>query len=155
MAARTAAAAAGNAHPEYAKQDSQVADLRRSLQGLEEENEKLRHTMREMVDDYTRQLELRDETIKSLEKDGLHQMDGQQQEVIMLREKIADLNREIDVLSANQGAGQASTKHLKDEIDKLNRSLLEKDRYIDRQLQQQKNEWADIYGTQKSTNDML
>jgi len=98
---KTAAAAAGNAHPEYAKQDSQVADLRRSLQGLEEENEKLRHTMREMVDDYTRQLELRDETIKSLEKDGLHQMDGQQQEVIMLREKIADLNREIDVLSAN------------------------------------------------------
>ena len=50
----------------------------------------------------------------------------------MLREKIADLNREIDVLSA----GQASTKHLKDEIDKLNRSLLEKDRYIDKELQQ-------------------
>jgi hypothetical protein len=149
--ANGAAANAGGGPADYAKYDAQIADMRRNLQGLEEENEKLRNTMREMVDDYTRQLELRDETIRNLEKEGIQSIDGQRQEVVMLREKIGELNREIDMLQA----GQAQTQHLKDEIEKLNRSLLEKDRYIDRQLQQQKNEWADIYGTQKQTNDML
>jgi hypothetical protein len=38
-----------------------------SLVNVEEENDKLRNTMREMVDDYTRQLELRDDTIRRLE----------------------------------------------------------------------------------------
>lgn len=97
MAAGAAAHAGGGA-ADYAKYDSQIADMRRNLQGLEDENEKLRNTMREMVDDYTRQLELRDETIRGLEKEGLHSMDGQRQEVIMLREKINELNREIDIL---------------------------------------------------------
>ena len=106
--------------------------MRRNLQGLEDENEKLRNTMREMVDDYTRQLELRDETIRNLEKDGMHSMDGQRQEVAMLRDKINELNREIDILQADR----SQTQHLRDEIEKLNRALLEKDRYIDRQLQQ-------------------
>lgn len=125
--------------------------MRRNLSGLEEENDKLRQTMREMVDDYTRQLELRDETIRGLEKEGIQNMDGQRQEVGMLQAKINQLNREIDVLQGDR----SQVQHLRDEIDKLNRTLLEKDRYIDRQLQQQKNEWADIYGTQKQTNDML
>lgn len=44
-----------------------MTDLRRNLQSMEDENDKLRATMREMVDDYTRQLELRDETIKRME----------------------------------------------------------------------------------------
>lgn len=95
-----AAAHAGGGPGDYAKYDSQIADMRRNLQGLEEENEKLRGTMREMVDDYTRQLELRDETIRNLEKEGLHNLDGQRQEVIRLREQVADQNREIDVLRA-------------------------------------------------------
>ena len=34
---------------------------------MEDENDKLRGTMREMVDDYTKQLELRDDTIKRME----------------------------------------------------------------------------------------
>ena len=38
-----------------------------SLVNVEGENDKLRNTMREMVDDYTRQLELRDDTIRRLE----------------------------------------------------------------------------------------
>ena len=100
--ANGAAANAGGGPADYAKYDAQIADMRRNLQGLEEENEKLRNTMREMVDDYTRQLELRDETIRNLEKEGLHSMDGQRQEVTMLREKINDLNREIDILQAGQ-----------------------------------------------------
>jgi len=38
--------------------------LRHTILGLEEENDKLRSTMREMVDDYTKQLELRDENLR-------------------------------------------------------------------------------------------
>jgi len=34
---------------------------------MENDNDKLKETMREMVDDYTRQLELRDENIQRLE----------------------------------------------------------------------------------------
>lgn len=58
--------------------------------------------MREMVDDYTRQLELRDETIHGLEKEGMHNMDGSRQEVAMLQAKINQLNREIDVLQGER-----------------------------------------------------
>ena len=50
----------------------------------------------------------------------------------MLRDKITELNREIDMLQADR----SQTQHLKDEIEKLNRAIFEKDRYIDRQLQQ-------------------
>lgn len=52
---------------DYSKYDKQIADLKMSLVNVEEENDKLRNTMREMVDDYTRQLELRDDTIRRLE----------------------------------------------------------------------------------------
>jgi|TARA_B110000285_G_C15081982_1_gene594014 hypothetical protein len=41
--------------------------LRHTILGLEEENDKLRSTMREMVDDYTKQLELRDENLRRME----------------------------------------------------------------------------------------
>lgn len=116
---------------------------------MEEENDKLRHTMKEMVDDYTRQLELRDDTIRNLEREGMQA--SNKEEVYELRDKVVQLNREIDIL----GAGAATTKHLKDEIERLNRQLLEKERYIDRQLQTQKNEWAEIYGKQSSTADLM
>jgi len=49
------------------KFNSQIVDLRKTIFGLEEENDKLRNTMREMVDDYTKQLEFRDENIRQLE----------------------------------------------------------------------------------------
>ena len=41
--------------------------MRRNLMSLEEENEKLRATIREMVDDYTQQLVIRDRSIQELE----------------------------------------------------------------------------------------
>jgi len=69
---RFGAANAAGGPADYAKYDSQIAEMRRNVQGLEDENDKLRNTMREMVDDYTRQLELRDETIRNLEKEGMH-----------------------------------------------------------------------------------
>lgn len=55
-------------------------DLRKDLTNLEIENEKLRATMREMVDDYTRQLDVRDQTIRRLES----QDQIQQNEMSML-----------------------------------------------------------------------
>lgn len=50
--------------------------MRRNLMGLEEENEKLRTTIREMVDDYTQQLVIRDRTIQGLESDKNYQNDA-------------------------------------------------------------------------------
>jgi len=49
--------------------------MRRNLMVLEEENEKLRTTIREMVDDYTQQLVIRDRTIQGLESDKNYQND--------------------------------------------------------------------------------
>ena len=44
--------------------------------GLEEENEKLRTTIRELVDDYTQQLLIRDRTIQGIESDKNYRDDS-------------------------------------------------------------------------------
>ena len=44
---------------------------------------------------------------------------------------------------------------LKNEIDSPNRQLMEKERYIERSHADQKNEWAEIYGSQKETVSKL
>ena len=88
--------------------------------------------MREMVDDYTKQLELRDETIHRLEtvppKGAMKLENNLRQEIEeltfenrRLKEQARDLNRE-----------QKGTALLKDEIDRLKRTITDKDRYIDR-----------------------
>ena len=77
-----------NVHPDYSKYDSQITELRRNLHNLEGENDKLRLTMREMVDDYTRQLELRDDTIKRLENNSHIALDDYKQEALQLRDKL-------------------------------------------------------------------
>ena len=61
-------AAPANTDSDYGKYDTQIAEMRRNSAVLEDENDKLRGTMREMVDDYTKQLELRDDTIKRQEQ---------------------------------------------------------------------------------------
>ena len=50
--------------------------MRRNLMGLEEENEKLRTTIRELVDDYTQQLLIRDRTIQGIESDKNYRDDS-------------------------------------------------------------------------------
>ena len=55
------------AGPDTSMLEAQIGELRRNLAAVESDNEKLKDTMREMVDDYTRQLELRDDTIQKLE----------------------------------------------------------------------------------------
>ena len=57
-----------------------MLDLRREQQSLEIENEKLRATLREMVEDYSRQLDARDQQIQRLESNEMIQ----QNEVSML-----------------------------------------------------------------------
>ena len=94
-----------------ARYDSQLSDLRRNLESMEVENDKLRATMREMVDDYTRQLELRDETIKRMES-GLGQAPAQpsgvdlqlrqeldhfREENGILRDKVSQLSRQVEM----------------------------------------------------------
>jgi len=69
---------------DYAKYDQQISELRRNLQSLEDENDKLRGTMRTMVEDYTRQLELRDDNIRDL-KDNLTGSASQATDHIQLR----------------------------------------------------------------------
>ena len=44
----------------------QIVDLRQQLTLVEDHNNQLRDTMREMVEDYSRQLELRDTSIREL-----------------------------------------------------------------------------------------
>mmetsp|Transcript_15394 Transcript_15394/g.26017 ORF Transcript_15394/g.26017 Transcript_15394/m.26017 type:complete len:210 (-) Transcript_15394:296-925(-) len=149
-------------NPDISRYESQISDLRRNLSSMEDENDKLRSTMREMVDDYTKQLELRDETIKRLEDMKQSQVGQEQYTIQQLRQEMEDYRSENRALKdkvynlTRQVEGQSSNlqvQQLKDEIERLNRSLLEKDRYIERQIADQKNEWAEIYGSHKTTID--
>ena len=42
---------------------------------------------------------------------------------------------------------------MQDEIERLNMIIIDKDRIIDKQIADQKNEWAEIYGQHKQTID--
>lgn len=110
-----------------------------------------------MVDDYTRQLEIRDETIKRMESSQMQsshnsnytqqlrqEIEDYKHDNNMLRDKITSLQRDVDHVSSGQGARQ---KQLKEEVDRLNQVLIEKDRFIEQQEADQKNQWAEIYGT--------
>lgn len=63
------------------KFNSQIADMRHTIIGLEEENDKLRSTMRDMVEDYTKQLELRDENLRRMEMNQPARRSDSQQEL--------------------------------------------------------------------------
>ena len=116
-----------------------------------------------MVDDYTRQLELRDDTIRRLETNPpvphvanqipmlRQELDEYKQDNIVLRGKINQLTRDLDMAHA----GGSNQNALKNEIDSLNRQLMDKERYIERQAAEQKNEWAGIYGSQKASQEKL
>lgn len=110
--------------------------------------------MREMVDDYSRQVELRDNTIRHLQNSEA----ARQQEISMLvykenetlkheskmlRDKVQILEEEIHHMAQND------PRPLHAEIDRLNRILSEKEVQYNREMADQKNEWAEIYGAQK------
>ena len=112
--------------------------------------------MREMVDDYTRQLELRQETIKRLESDVgapaedprlRQEVEGYKQENRLLRDKVNQLTREVEM---GQQANGNRQQQLAGEADRLSRQLLDKDRQLERlekQMAEQKSEWAGLWAT--------
>ena len=118
--------------------------------------------MREMVEDYSRQLEVRDQHIRRLEAacDGEVAMLAQKevevlkQENRMLRDKVAHMSDEIAHLGAG-AASDANYRALQDEVDRLSQLLMEKDRQLDREMADQKHEWAEIYNAQKAQNDQI
>jgi len=120
--------------PDVSKLETQVGELRRNLSAIEDDNDKLKRTMREMVDDYTRQLELRDETIQRLESSQPNsralkqEIDELQRDNRVLREKVQSLNRELD---SNASSGARIGK-LQDENDRLNRVIIDKERQIEK-----------------------
>lgn len=98
---------AANNEGDITRFNAQIVDLRRNVLCLEEENEKLRGTMKEMVDDYTRQLELRDDNIKRLEGAGNNtnfniislkqEVEDYKHENRMLKEKTSNIQREYEM----------------------------------------------------------
>ena len=125
---------------DYSKYDQKITDLKLSLASMEEENDKLRGTMREMVDDYTKQLELRDDTIKRLELNQRQDYSKSQQ--------MSSLRQETDVL-------RQDNQTLRSQVNQLKRDLMERDNQLGRQAADQKNEWAEIYGSQKQNVEKL
>ena len=97
---------------DYSKYDQKITDLKLSLASMEEENDKLRGTMREMVDDYTKQLELRDDTIKRLELNQRQDFSKSQQ--------MSSLRQETDVL-------RQDNQTLRSQVNQLKRDLMERD----------------------------
>ena len=71
------------------------------------------------------------------------ELDEYKQDNIVLRGKINQLTSDLDMAHA----GGSNQNALKNEIDSLNRQLMDKERYIERQAAEQKNEWAGIYGS--------
>jgi predicted RNase H-like nuclease (RuvC/YqgF family) len=140
--------------------EQHIADLRRQLQSEEEAGQQLRDTMREMVDDYSRQLEVRDQHIRRLEAAcdsevamlAQKEVEVLKQENRMLRDKVAHMSDEIAHLGAG-AASDANYRALQDEVDRLSQLLMEKDRQLDREMADQKHEWAEIYNAQKAQND--
>ena len=105
--------------------------------------------MREMVDDYTKQLEFRDDNIRQLEQSRpqeaalRRELDDYMHENRVLKDKNASLNRDLD---QNQSSINVKSQYLKDENARLTQSLHDKERFIERQIADQKNEWAEIDG---------
>lgn len=125
------------AGPDVSKLEAQLGELRRALAAAEDDNDKLKDTMREMVDDYTRQLELRDETIQRLENAQPSQLAQQAKqreindlhnEVRVLRDKNNQLLRDLDHTS-NSNASRVN--QLMDENSRLNRLLAEREKQKD------------------------
>ena len=134
--------------------------MRRNVAVLEEENDKLRGTMREMVDDYTKQLELRDDTIKrqeSMIQSQPPQSSAHQYAIQQLRQELDDYKSENrmlqDKLNQMPRDDRFKTQQLQDEIERLNMIVMDKEREIERQAANQKTEWAGIYAQQKATID--
>lgn len=144
---------------------------------MERENGKLREEMHRQVDEFQRQIELRESDIRGLnqrlENSQHFQMneiqsilkkenEAYKQENRLLRDKNAQLNHELDSIPKNRAVGKNS-QILETEISHLRQQLAERDRDAQKQAEyfkslisekdqtntKQKNEWAEIYGNMK------
>lgn len=70
------------------------------------------------------------------------------QENRMMRDKVTILEEELDRLNQTR-PHETDMRALKEEAERLNRALIEKDTILERQIADQKNEWAEVYGQQK------
>ena len=118
-----------------------------------------------MVEDYSRQLDARDQQIQRLESNEMIQQnevsmlvykenEALKQENHMLRDKLAILDEEVNRLNVGR-VMEADLRALREENDRLNRQLIDKERSNDRDIVEQKNEWAEIYGAQKEQVDQM
>ena len=92
--------------------------------------------MREMVDDYSRQLEVRDTAIKRLESQDIAQQNEMslliykenetlKQENVMLKDKIMILDQEL--INFSQRPSEHEVRSLHEELSRLNSLLRDKD----------------------------
>jgi len=107
---------------------------------LQTENDRIKHESAVMVQNYSRQLESKEETIRSMGQ-RLEASQGDQevesivrreneaikQENRMLREKVGDLSRDLD-MAANDRAGGSVVDALENENRRLRSDLADKER---------------------------
>ena len=75
------------------------------------------------------------------------------QENRMLREKISMVEDELHRIASGNQQETGQIRALKDEVERLSHALMEKERMADREMADQKTEWAEIYGAQKNQFD--
>ena len=136
-----------------------------------------------MVNNYNRKIEAQDDTIKTLgqrvdhsesmrnpeyEEMLMKENDNLKKECALLRDKVANLSRDVDTLEGVRGQADVAGA-LEVENRRLRQDLNDKEREFARQLDQmrslvnekdsvstkQKNEWAEIYGNMKRETDGL
>ena len=102
---------------------------------------------------------MRDETIRQLEQGDIARQnemsllvykenEALKQENRMMRDKVTILEEELHRLNETR-PHDADVRALQEEAARLNRALIDKDSILERQIADQKNEWAEVYGQQK------
>ena len=146
-------------------------------------NERLQHECDTMVQNYSRKIMAQEDTIRSLNQriehagnmagadpdyEGLlrRENEGLKSENQLMRDRVAELSREVDSGAQNVGGGsealEAECRRLRSELQEKEREFLrqgdqmrqlvaEKDQLVGKQ----KNEWAEIYGNMKRETDGL
>ena len=110
--------------------DQQIAELKRQLEAEEGTSQQLRDTMREMVDDYSRQLEMRDQTVQRLEAEAdpevvmlaHREIEALKQENRMLRDKVGQLDNQL-VQVSSAPVPDANYRALQDEVGQIEREM--------------------------------
>jgi len=126
------------------KQNDRIEQLQRQLIELQTENDRLKHESQIMVVNYSRQIDTKEDAIRNL-KSKINALDGDnsveimvrrenetiKQENRMLREKVADLSRDLDLVQQDRQAPSVSAA-LESENRRLRADLVDKEREYSR-----------------------